>query len=286
MDLVNSRNINNRIKKTSIVTAVIFHIILALITFGLSLVVLAIVGIATLLLLNKEIAKGKLRDNNFNKIYPFGLFGQTFGSFQHVFHHSYSIEKDIYTAFEKELKAKTPIISVKTVPIIDTDPDLKNCEQRSFIKAELEPTSRGTAITLVLNQSNFGSMRTIQWRVLAGGYIDKNKIFNLIAYSLFSIYFWIGNYLKGEVDLLSRVRKIYPGAYNDMDIEIQVRCLHEVVFDAMIVELGKNGIDTGELKLQKLQLANISVTDGKMNMVGILRGAMRKVSGRAKEISA
>lgn len=286
MVLVNSRNINNRIKKTSIVTAVIFHIILALITFGLSLVVLAIVGIATLLLLNKEIAKGKLRDNNFNKIYPFGLFGQKFGSFQHVFHHSYSIEKDIYTAFEKELKAKTPIISVKTVPIIDTDPDLNNCEQRSFIKAELEPTSHGNAITLVLNQSKFGSMRTIQWRVLPGGYIDKNKIFNLIAYSLFSIYFWIGNYLKGEVDLLSRVRKIYPGAYNDMDIEIQVRCLHEVVFDAMIVELGKNGIDTGELKLQKLQLAKISVTDGKMNMVGILRGVMRKVSGRAKEISA
>ena len=277
MDFANSKNINNRIKKTTITIAVISHIILAIVTFGLSLLLLAIVGIVTLLLLNKDIDEANSRDNNFNKNCPFGYFGRTLGSFQYVFHHSYSIEKDIYSAIETEIKAKTPITSVKSVSIIDTDPALKNCEQRSFIKAESEPTSRGTAITLILNQSNFGSMRTIQWRVLAAGYMDKNSKFNLIAYSMFTVFSWIGPYLRGEKDLLSRVRTISSGAYNDMDVCTQVRCLHEVVFDAMIAELAKNGIDTSELKLQKLQIMNINISSGKVNMSNVVQGAMSKI---------
>jgi hypothetical protein len=277
MDFTNSRNINNRIKKTTIVVAAITHIVLAIVTFGLSLLLLSIVGIATLLLLNKEIDEASSRENNFNKNCPFGYFGRTLGSFQYVFHHSYSIEQDIYTAIEAELKGKTPITSVKSVSIIDTDPALKNCEQRSFIKAESEPTSRGTAITLILNQSNFGSMRTIQWRVLAGGYMDKNSKFKLIAYSIFTAFSWFGPYLRGEMDLLSRVRTISSGAYNDMDVGTQVRCLHEVVFDAMIAVLEKNGIDTSELKLQKMQMMNINISGGKVNMVNLVQGATSKI---------
>ena len=286
MDLVNSRNVNNRIKKNSIVIAVIFHFVLGILTFGLSLVLLATVGTATLLLLNKDMVKAKSRNHYFNKSYPFGSFGVTFGRFQHVFHHSYSIEKDIYAAIEKALKDKTPITFVKTVPIIDTDPGLKNCEQRSFINAQLEPTSRGTAITLTLNQSNFGSMRTIQWRILAGGYVDKNSQFNLMAYSLFTVFSWISPYLKGEADLLSRVRTIYPGTYNYMDVETQIRCLHEVVFDTTISELKKNGIDTAELKLHKIRTVNSNISDEKINFVNFPQRAQSTVADTVKAARA
>lgn len=93
MDFANSKNINNRIKKTTIIIAVISHIILAIVTLGLSLLLLAIVGIVTLLLLNKDIDEANSRDNNFNKNCPFGYFGRTLGSFQYVFHHSYSMKK-------------------------------------------------------------------------------------------------------------------------------------------------------------------------------------------------
>lgn len=277
MDFSNSRNIDNRIKKTTIAVAVITHIVLAIVTFGLSLVLLTIVGLATLLQLNKEIDEENSSEKNFNKNYPFGYFGRPLGSFQYVFHHSYSIEKDIYSAVEAELIGKTPITSVKSVSIIDTDPALKNCEQRHFMKAESEPTSRGTAITLILNQSNFGSMRTIQWRVLAGGYLDENSKFNLIAYSMVTVFSWFGPYLRGELDLLSRVRTISSGAYNDMDVSTQVRCLHQVVFDAMIAELEKNGIDTSELKLQKIQMMNINISGAKVNMGNLVQGATSKI---------
>lgn len=257
MDLDNSKNINNQLKNSSILIAIITHLILAVLTFGVSVALSIITGLVTLLLLKKDINKANSRENSFNKNYPFAYFGETFGRFHHVFYHPYSIDKDINSAITLTLKAKTPITSVKTVSIIDTDPDLKNCEQRSFIRAESEPTSRGTAITLLLNHSNFGSMRTVEWRVLAGGYIDKNAKFNLIAYSLFTIMFWIFSYLKHGRGLLSRVRTIYPSAYNNMDIENQVRCLQEVVFEGVIAELDKNGVDTGALKRQKIQFLNI-----------------------------
>lgn len=286
MELTNSKNIHNRIKKRTVAMAVITHIYLAIITFGTSLLLLAISGYVTSMLLKKDISETQSSGNSFSKNFPFRYFGHAFGSFQHVFSHAYSIEKDVCSSIEAGLKAKTPITMVQGLSIVDTDPELRNCEQRSFLKAESEPTSRGTAITLILNQSSYGLMRSIQWRVLAGGYLDRNAKFNLIAYSLFTILFWIRPYFKRETDLISRVRTIYSSAYNDMDVATQVRCIHEVVFDAMITELDKNGIDTSELKVQKMQAMNINISGGKVNMGNVVQGAMNKIGGVAKGAKA
>ncbi|MBT6114976.1 MAG: hypothetical protein HOH41_04615 [Porticoccaceae bacterium] len=67
-----------------------------------------------------------------------------------------------------------------------------------------------------------------------------------------------------------------------MDVATQVRCLHEVVFDEMITELDKNGIDTSELKVQKMKVMNINISGGKVNMGNVVQGAMNKISGVAK----
>jgi hypothetical protein len=251
-----------------------------------SLILLLLIGFLTATLLEKDISEARSSANTFNKNFPFRYFGHVFGSFQHVFHNAYSIEKDVYAAIETELKEKTPVTSLDALSISDKDKDLKKSEQRSFIKGESSPTARGTAITLILNQTNFGSMRSIEWRVLAGGYVDKNAKFNLIAYSLFTIFFWIAPYIRRETDLLSRVRTIYPGSYNDMDVSTQVRCLHEAVFDAMIGELDKNGIDTSELKVQKMQTMNINISGGKVNMGNVVQGAMNKIGGAVKGAKA
>ncbi len=283
MDLLDSQNVKNRIKKRSIAVAIIAHLYLAIFTFGVSLVLSVIAGFITSWLLEKDINEAKSTANRFNRNFPFRHFGRAFGSFQHVFNHAYSIEKDINSAIENELKTKTPIKAVNPLSIIDADPDLNNCEQRSFIKGESAPTTRGTSITLILNQSSYGSMRSIQWRVLAGGYIDKNAKFNLIAYSLFTILFWIRPYFKRETDLISRIRTIYSSAYNDIDVGTQVRCVHEEVFDAVSTALDKNGIDTSDLKVQKMQAMNINISGGKVNMGNVVQGAMNKIGGFAKE---
>lgn len=281
MNLIDSGIVKNGVRVRSVILALIVHIYMAVFTLGISLVLQLVFGLITNSMIKKEIVEASSSTNKFKKNFPFKYYGQVFGSFQHVFSHSESIEKKLYDAIEFELQDKTPITPLASVTITDVDNDLSKDEDRIFFKASSKPTSRGTAITLVLNQSNFGKMQSIEWQVLGGGFIDRDKKFNLITYSLFTFIFWIIPYLKKEHDLLARVRTIYPGSYNDSDVVTQIRCIHDAIFNAMINELEKNGIDTSELRVQKMQVMNINVTGGKVNIGNVVQGAMNKVASSA-----
>lgn len=282
MNLISSGQIKNNVKIRSIIIAVILHIYIAAITFGLSLLLLLAAGLISSYLINKEVEEAESSSNKFRKNFPFKYFGEVFGEFQHVFYHSTILEKSMYDAIESALKTKTPVKSLSQIVLTDVDKDLSRSEDRTFIKTDSTETDRGTSVTLILNQSQYGSMQSIQWRVLAGGYVDHDKKFNLIAYSFLTIWFWIIPYIKREHDLLRRVRTIYPGAYNDMDVITQIRCLHESVFDAMINELESNGIDTSDLKAQRMQVMNINISGGKVNMGNVVQGAINRVSNVAR----
>jgi hypothetical protein len=65
-----------------------------------------------------------------------------------------------------------------------------------------------------------------------------------------------------------------------------VRSISETVIDAMVLALDKNGIDTSDLKAQKLQTMNINITGGKVNMGNVVQGAMNKISGAVKGAKA
>ena len=281
MDLLNSGKVKNSIKIRSVIIAFIVHAFFTVLTLGISLILLLIIGLITNSFVKSELADASSSSNKFKKNFPFRYFGQVFGDFQHVFSHSEIIEKNLYAAIESELRDKTPINSLETITITDIDNDLSETEDRAFIRSSSTVTTRGTAITLVFNQTNFGKMQSIEWRVLGGGFIDRDKKFNLVAYSVFTFLFWIVPYVKREHDLLARIRTIYPGSYNDIDVVTQIRCLHDAVFNAMINELEKNDIDTSELKAQKMQVMNISISGGKVNMGNVVQGAMNKVSNIA-----
>ena len=286
MDLLDSKNVNNRIKKRTVATAVLVHLYLTLITLGFWLIPLTLFGIITSSLLRNDIDEAKSSANSFNKALPFKYFGQVFTHIQHVFHHPIKIEEDIFATVEAELKTKTPIAALEPMAITDKDKELRSFEERSFLKGEATSTSRGTTITLILNQSSFGAVRSFEWRVIVGGYVDNDAKFKLIAYSPFTLLFWIAPYLRRETNLLSRVRTIYSSAYNDIDISTQVRSISETVFDAMVLALEKNGIDTSDLKAQKLQSMNINISGGKVNMGNVVQGAMNKIGAAVKGAKA
>jgi hypothetical protein len=286
MDLLDSKNVNNRIKKRSIAIAVLVHLYLTLGTLGVWLIILTIFGLVTSTLLRNDIDEAVASAKNFNKTLPFKYFGQVYTHIQHVFHHPINIEEDVFATIEQELKTKTPINGLEPIAMTDSDKDLLAPEQRKFLKGEANPTQRGTTMTLILSQSSFGAVRSFDWRVVVGGYVDKNAKFNLIAYSPFTLLFWIIPYIKRETNLLNRVRTVYSSAYNDIDVSTQVRSISETVFDAMVLVLDKNGIDTSDLKAQKLQTMNINITGGKVNMGNVVQGAMNKISGAVKGAKA
>ncbi len=282
MDLLNSKNVNNRIRKRTIGLAIIVHLYLTVFTLGIWLIFLTVFGLITSTLLRKDIDEAKSSANSFNKTHPFKYFGQVFAHFQHVYHHPINIEAEITRTIEEELKTKTPIETLDAISITDHDKDLKSAEGRTFLKGESKSTERGTTLTLILNQSTYGAIRSFEWRVMAGGYVDNNAKFNLIAYSPFTFFFWIVAYIKRESNLLNRVRTVYPSSYNDIDVSTQVRSINETVFDAMVVALEKNGIDTSDLKTQKMQTMNINISGGKVNMGNVVQGAMNKIGTTVK----
>jgi len=283
MDLLDSHNVNNRVKKRTVATAVLVHLYLTVITLGFWLIPLSLFSLITAALLRNDIDEAISSANSFNKALPFKYFGQVTTHIQHIFHHPIKIEDDLFATVEAELKTKTPIAALE--PIVITDKD-KNCVFESdFLKAKLLYPARYT-ITLIVNQSSFGAMRSFEWRVIVGGYVDNDAKFKLIAYSPFTLLFWIAPYLRHETNLLSRVRTVYSSAYNDIDISTLVRSISETVFDAMVVALEKNGIDTSDLKAQKLQSMNINISGGKVNMGNVVQGAMNKIGAAVKGAKA
>jgi hypothetical protein len=237
----------------------------------MALVYAAITIIISIMICNKEIELATSNSKKFKKSLPLKYFGFSYGDFQHVFYHKKSLESEIIKTIENNLKTKTPIEKLETVELIDVDKNLNSSEKRRFIIADSGITNRGTSITLAIKPSSFGGMQSIRWWVLAGGYIDKDKKFNFIAYSPLSLPFWIISYIKNEYDVLANLRTIYPASYNDIDITTQVRCLHEAVFDAMVEELERNEIDTSDIKAQRMQVMSIHISEGKVNMGNVVQ---------------
>lgn len=108
--------------------------------------------------------------------------------------------------------------------------------------------------------------------------MDHDKQFNFVAWSPLTIWFWIIPYLRKEYDVLSHIRTVYAAAYNDHDVVTQIRCLHDTVFNAMVSVLEGHDIDTSDIKAQRMQVMNISISGGRVNMGNVVQGAMNRVS--------
>ena len=86
--------------------------------------------------------------------------------------------------------------------------------------------------------------------------------------------------------MLSRVRTIYPGSYNDMDIVTQIKCIHDAVFNAMINELEKNNINTNELRAQKMQVMNINISGRKVTIGNVCTRRHEQNSNAVKGVKS
>lgn len=280
MDINDSGELSNRVKLRSVAIAAIAHLFFAITTAGLWILVVIVAVAVTHMIVQSEIRNVERDATEFKKSHPFRYFGQAFGDFLHVFYYERNLEHAIASSISRELAEKIPAFELKEVPITDIDGDLRQRERRPFLVASGGRTLRGTTITLLLRLTGYGKMQSVQWWVVAGGYVDRDKRFNFLAYSPFLFWFWIIPYIRKDYDVLSQIRTIYSSAYNDFDIVTEIRCLHEAVFDALVTELEQNGIDTSEIKVQRMQVMNINISGGRVNMGNVVQGAMNKVAAR------
>lgn len=279
MKIEDSVRIKNRISFLSLFIAVVVYVVATVATFGIALLVLVPCALVAFYLSGVEIERAKSTSNVFKKSYPLSPFGVQYGDFEHVFHYASNLESEIIESVIRELRKRTSVQSIDPMTITDIDKKLKSSEGRQFMRADAGQTQRGTTITLIMQTTRFGSMQSVHWWVLGGGYIDRNKRFNFIAYAGLSLWVWIVPYLKREYDLLALLRTVYPGTYNSLDITTRVRCLHEAVFSAMIGVLENHDIDVSDIKMQRSSVMNISVSGGKMNVGNLVQGAKNRIVG-------
>ncbi len=275
--------LKNRIRLLSIVVAAGVWLSVSITTRGLALAVLVPCAVVAWVVSGREIQRMRSTANVFRKSYPLNAYGATYGHFEHVFHHRRSLESDILETVIRELRKRTPVQSIEPLTVTDADPELDAPEERLFLRADAGRTERGTTVTLVLQIGRFGSMQSVRWWVLGGGYIDRNKRFNFVAYAGLSLWFWIVPYLKREHDPLPALRTVHPGGYNGMDLTTRVRCLHEAVFSAMVAELERHEIDTSDLRAQRAQVMNITVSGGKLVVGNVVQGARNQLAAKIKD---
>lgn len=278
MRIPDSGSLRNEVRLRSILFAGLVHLAFSVFTLGAWLVVFVITG-----LVSYNIAKSELKSisedaTKFKKSFPFRYYGHPIGEFLHVFHCEKNIGVELIGAIKRILVEQTPVTELTETIITDVDPDLRDSERRQFLLADAGRTVRGTSIALLLRLSAFGKMRAVQWWVTVGGYVDRDKLFNFVAYSPISFWFWIIPYLRRDYDVLASLRTIYSASYNDIDIINRVRCLHGAVFNALTEELEKNGVDTADIKVQRMQVMNIAISGGRVSMGNVVQGAMNNVA--------
>jgi len=117
------------------------------------------------------------------------------------------------------------------------------------------------------------------------GFVDRNKKVSLLARAPIALPFWIWSYFKQELDIASSVRTAYDAFYNSLDIVTDARSMHTLVFNALVDTLDKHGVDISDLKLQRAQVMNISISGGRTrfgNVVQALQQARIMQTGDSK----
>lgn len=274
MVVANSFGLKNRVRLGPILVAVTIWGSAAFLTSGLALIPIGIIWLVTYSICASEAHMVSQDAAQFRRRFPFRYFGEVFGDFQHVFCSKDDLADEIVNAIGTALTSKTPVASLQCISITDIDGALRNPDIRDFHMAYAGSTARGTSVTLLLKLSKVGSMISVHWWVMVGGFGDRNKQFTFVAFSPLHIWSWIVPYFRKEYDILSRIRTIHSSDYNDFDIITLVRCLHDAVFEAMTDELERHDIDTSALRVQRMQIMNITVSGGNVKMGNVVQGAM------------
>lgn len=277
MDINNSADVINRIKLRSIIIAIAVYLAVAIFTTGIAIIPIVVLWAVGYLISKREIDDAMQSATSFKRVYPFRYFGTSFGNFTHVFHHASNLENRVISTIEGTLRTKTPVSGLSQVVITDIDKNLCHNESQCFRIASSGRTRRGTVVTLIIRFASFGGMQSIQWWALAGGYIDRDKKFNFVVYTPILIWFWIIPYLKKDYDVVSTLRTVYGSTYNDFEVETHIRSLHNVVFNSLIEELEANGVDTSDLQVQRMQVMNLNVSGGHVNIGNMVQGSMDKI---------
>ena len=214
----------------------------------------------------------------FSRWNAFDTLGVELASFIHVFQSTKAVTEQLKTNLSSSFNDKLYCTKLDTISFTDLDKDFDEPETRSFFRSTAPRTRRDTAIIFICTFTNTKDIQGIRWWIIASGERDPNKVFWKYIFSPLTIPFIIIPYIRREHDPLVSIVSIHNSFFNSVDILSRTREIQFIAFDTLISTLESFGIDTSDLKTQKINLLNINVTGGKTTIGSIVQGALNKVS--------
>jgi hypothetical protein len=234
-------------------------------------------------LLQKDLRKTESGALRFRRFQPLTPFGRVLLEFQHVFNHDDTLEHPITAKLTTAFARYCHEIELRPIDITDRDRRLRETDTRRFLIAQLHQNRRGTELTLAVHFQAVGGAQSVQWWILGEGTPDINRRIMLLASSPVRLPFWIYKKLRGDYDLATYVQVLYDSFYNWADILTVAKSSHALVLDSLCEVLEEHGLDTSELKAQRAQVMNISVSGGKVRFGNVVQAVRDARIGRTTE---
>jgi hypothetical protein len=249
-----------------------------MLTFLSIVMYLLVAVVGSYLFYRRDVKSLSAQKRLFKKHSPFLPYGDSVVEFQYIFQHDDNIVVDVATEVVESIKQKADLTTVETVEFSDTDKKLSASDKREFSLGTGKPTMRGSQIHAFLYHDQYGQMQNIQWWILVNNPIKRSKVAIFLLFSFVTFPFRLWPYLKGTFNIAAYIRDPYQAFYEDLDLIMQIRAIHEVIINSLVDSLESRGVDTSDLKTQKAQSMNINVSGGKATFGNVMQGAMNSVS--------
>ena len=261
-----------KIRTVLTIGAIYLYVLMTLASGGAPMVLLGLIYVGLTVaagasLLESDLALVASDSQVFRRGQPFRGLGGLLTQFQHV----YYSEKDLLSAVR--LLASKKLLERREYT--DQDPDLLEQERREFYIVRGEVSRRESVVSAIVHTRSQGEVQSVEWWILVQGFVDRNKRAYLLASSPLAWPLWVWRKIKQELDLSSTVRTVHPAFYNDLDVVTEARILHTLLFDSLVETLEDNGVDTSDLKQQRAQVMNISVSGGSAKFGNVVQAVKK-----------
>lgn len=219
----------------------------------------------------------------FRRFYPLQGFGYTFNEFLYTFACSdANVLREVIETIDRDLTLNLGWDGYQVMKLKDNDPRLTQEDARSFLGWRGGKTKRGGSIHLLARASQKGKICCLHWWLMVAGIIDAGRVRSFLAWSPFTLPFWIVPWLRGHHNVAAALRQTYASFYENMDVVTVATSARRVCMDALINVLNKHGIDTSELKMQMNMVVNNNQminNSGNLSVGNLMQGARNLVGG-------
>jgi len=217
---------------------------------------------------------------NFRQRDPFSRIGVELANPNYVFSHGEDVQETIRLHLAEVLASQLSLPPLASYEVIDRDRELISPETRQLQGTVTGPTNWGTSIYVLLEVTKWHRLHSVRWWLLLRGYPSRQSVLFFHAFAPVAVPFWIVPYLRGDIHYGSTFCEVYDAFFNINELVTRVRMIQRAIVDGLVARLEELGVDTSDLKQQRVNMINLNVSGGRVSLGNIVQGRMNVELGK------